>query len=73
MEVLIKFTRNPETVLKVYTTEALRKVIKVIAVTASKVKSSSAISSGIGGGQNQNQIVQEVINEELSNIANVEF
>ena len=42
MDVLTKFTGNPETVLKVYTAEALRKVIKVIALTASKVKSSSS-------------------------------
>ena len=35
MDVLSKFTGNPETVLKIYTAEALRKVIKVIAVTAS--------------------------------------
>ena len=47
MDVLSKFTGNPETVLKVYTAEALRKVIKVIAITASKVKSSSSqVSSG---------------------------
>ena len=38
MDVLSKFTGNSETVLKVYTAEALRQVIKVIAVTASKVK-----------------------------------
>ena len=47
MDVLSKFTGNPETVLKVYTAEALRKVIKVIAITASKVKSSSSqVNSG---------------------------
>ena len=47
MDVLSAFTGNPETVLKVYTAEALRKVIKVIAITASKVKSSSSqINSG---------------------------
>jgi len=46
MDVLSKFTGNPETVLKVYTAEALRKVIKVIAITASKVKSSSSQMSG---------------------------
>ena len=43
MDVLSKFTGNNETVLKVYTAEALRQVIKAIAVTASKVKSSSSI------------------------------
>lgn len=42
MNVLTKFTGSQETVLKVYTAEALRKVIKVIAITASKVKSSSS-------------------------------
>ena len=42
MDVLTKFTGNSETVLKVYSAEALRKVIKVIAITASKVKSNSS-------------------------------
>ena len=46
MDVLTAFTGNPETVLKVYTAEALRKVIKVIAITASKVKSSSSQTTG---------------------------
>ena len=72
MDVLVKFTGNPETVLKVYTAEALRQVIKVIAVTASKIKSQSAnISNQSNGGVNKNALVQ--INSELENIDDVEW
>ena len=74
MDVLSKFTGNPETVLKVYTAEALRKVIKVIAVTASKVKSNSA-SMGFGGtmGATNNEIAQNEIAEKLDDIEDVEW
>ena len=72
MDVLKKFTGNPETVLKVYTAEALRKVIKVIAITASKVKSSSATASQ-GSTVNQNEIAQTEINDSLEQIENVEW
>ena len=74
MDVLNKFTGNPETVLKVYTAEALRKVIKVIAVTASKVKSNSG-STGFAtatGGTN-NQVAQQEITERLEEVADVEW
>lgn len=71
MDVLRKFTGNPETVLKVYTAEALRKVIKVIAVTASKVKSNSA-TSGIGGMTN-NEVAQVAIADNLDEIQGVEW
>ena len=69
-----KFTGNPETVLKVYTAEALRKVIKVIAVTASKVKSSSA-SMGVGNaaGATNNEIAKNEIAEKLDDIKDVEW
>lgn len=74
MDVLTKFTGNPETVLKVYTAEALRKVIKVIAVTASKVKSNSA-SMGLGGtmGATNNQVAQNEIAEKLDDIEDVDW
>ena len=74
MDVLSKFTGNPETVLKVYTAEALRKVIKVIAVTASKVKSNSA-STGFGGsmGATNNEIAQNEIANKLEDIQDVEW
>ncbi|MBO5736301.1 MAG: VWA domain-containing protein [Clostridia bacterium] len=74
MDVLSKFTGNPETVLKVYTAEALRKVIKVIAVTASKVKSNSA-SMGFGGtmGATNNEIAKNEIAEKLEDIQDVEW
>lgn len=70
--VLGEFTGNSETVLKVYTAEALRKVIKVIAVTASKVKSSS---SQMKGGQvlSSNVVAEIEINKGLEEIANVEW
>ena len=71
-DVLKKFTGNSETVLKVYTAEALRKVIKVIAITASKVKSTSATSSQ-GASVNQNEIAKAQINESLEDIQNVEW
>jgi uncharacterized protein YegL len=75
MDVLTKFTGTPETVLKVYTAEALRKVIKVIAVTASKVKSnSSSIHSGNGGAVvDPNQVAQGEIAEKLEDIQDVEW
>lgn len=80
MDVLYKFTGNPETVLKVYTAEALRKVIKVIAVTASKVKSNSS-SAGVGrqnaGGAgavaDNNRLAQAEIAEKLEDIKDIEW
>ena len=74
MDILSKFTSNPETVLKVYTAEALRKVIKVIAVTASKVKSSSASAAmGAQGGINNNEIAKAEIATKLDDIQDVEW
>jgi hypothetical protein len=74
MDVLSKFTGNPETVLKVYTAEALRKVIKVIAVTASKVKSnSSTMGVGAGAGATNNDVARTEIAEKLDDIKDVEW
>ena len=74
MDVLSKFTGNPETVLKVYTAEALRKVIKVIAVTASKVKSNSSTTGvGPGAGATNNDIARTEIAEKLDDIEDVEW
>lgn len=74
MDVLTAFTGNSETVLKVYTAEALRKVIKVIAVTASKVKSNSASTSGVGGAVvDNNQVAQAQIADKLEEVADVEW
>jgi len=75
MDVLAKFTGNPETVLKVYSAEALRKVIKVIAVTASKVKSnSSSVSMGTGNPKiSTNGMAQEAIAEQLEDIKDAEW
>lgn len=75
MDVLRKFTGNSETVLKVYTAEALRKVIKVIAVTASKVKSNSASSNGGGNGviADNNKMAQVQIAEKLEEVTDIEW
>ena len=72
MDVLSKFTGNSETVLKVYTAEALRKVIKVIAVTASKVKSSATQTTSTGGVDKNEQAKQE-INKELQDVKDIEW
>ena len=72
MDVLSKFTGNNETVLKVYTAEALRQVIKVIAVTASKVKSSSSVING-SNLVNKEELAKQEINKGLEEISNVEW
>ena len=72
IDVLSKFTGNSETVLKVYTAEALRQVIKVIAVTASKVKSSSSIING-SNLVNKEELAKQEINKGLEEISNVEW
>lgn len=72
MDVLTKFTGNKETVLKVYTAEALRKVIKVIAVTASKVKSNtSTVDNQTTGNANEQAKVE--IAEKLEDVKDVEW
>ena len=73
MDVLNKFTGNPETVLKVYTAEALRKVIKVIAITASKIKSNSSSSSNVQGIVSTNDIAQQDIKDKLEEIPDIEW
>ena len=72
LDVLTAFTGNPETVLKVYTAEALRKVIKVIAVTASKVKSSS---SQVQNNKvlSTNEAAQVEINKGLEEVEDIEW
>ena len=72
LDVLTKFTGNPETVLRVYTAEALRKVIKVIAITASKVKSSSSQVSG-GTPVTRDEQAQQEIAKGLEDISDVEW
>lgn len=72
MDVLSQFTGNPETVLKVYTAEALRKVIKVIAITASKVKSGSSQMNGDRIVSKEEEARQE-INKGLEEITDVEW
>ena len=72
LEPLRVFTGNPETVLKVYTAEALRKVIKVIAVTASKVKSCSSMING-NNLVSQEEVAKLEINKGLEEISGVEW
>ncbi len=73
-DVLVKFTGNSETVLKVYTAEALRKVIQVIAVTASKIKSqSNSMSQQNNGVINVNTVAQGKIASQLDEVENVEW
>ena len=66
-DVLRAFTGNDSTVLRVYTAEALRKVIDVIAITASKVKSSSG-SADASGVKTNNQIAQAEIAKKLEEV-----
>ena len=73
MDVLSKFTGNPETVLKVYTAEALRKVIKVIAVTASKIKSSSSKVNTGNQTKTQDELAVEEIDKGLEEIEGIEW
>ncbi|MCR4660596.1 MAG: VWA domain-containing protein [Clostridia bacterium] len=73
MYVLSSFTGNPETVLKVYTAEALRKVIKVIAVTASKVKSSSSKVNTGTQAKTQDEVAIEEIDKGLEEIEDIEW
>ena len=73
MNVLTKFTGNPETVLKVYTAEALRRVINVIAVTSSKIKSNSSSATNMNNGLTNNQIAQNEIKSQLDDVEDVEW
>ena len=72
MDVLTSFTGNSETVLKVYTAEALRKVIKVIAITASTVKSGSSQMNG-GKIVSKEEEAKQEINKGLEEITDVEW
>lgn len=72
MDVLSKFTGNPETVLKVYTAEALRKVIKVIAITASKVKSSSSQING-EAPVSREELAKQEVEKGLEDVSGVEW
>ncbi|MCR5456945.1 MAG: VWA domain-containing protein [Clostridiales bacterium] len=74
MDVLNKFTGNSETVLKVYTAEALRKVIRVIAITASKVKSSSSMMNSATGDvkTREEEAIQEIATQ-LEEVRDIEW
>lgn len=72
-DVLAKFTGNPETVLKVYTAEALRKVIRVIAVTASKVKSTNSQMQTGGAPISQEQQAIAAVEKDLADVEGVQW
>jgi uncharacterized protein YegL len=69
MNVLSSFTGDSERVLKVYSAEALRKVIRVIMITASKVKSKMKTGAGIEGTANDQ--AQQEIKQNLSDLDGV--
>ena len=70
INILTKFTGNVETVLKVYTPESLRKIIKVIAVTASKVKSTNTMFAPKSneGVVDSNKLAIEAVKESLEDL-----
>lgn len=73
-DILSKFTGNPERVLTVYTAEALRKVINVIAVTSTQVRSSHTKSLNNNGNVqlvDPNQEADQQIKQELEDIQDV--
>jgi len=70
MQVLLAFTGSADRIIKVFTAEALKNVIQVIAVTASKVKSKSASISSVR--QTNNEIAETEIKAEIEKIEGVE-
>lgn len=71
LQVLEAFTGSNETILRVSSAESLRKVIKIVAVTASKVKSQSTNSDQTESGA-QNKVVQQEVQDQLAQIKGVE-
>ncbi len=67
MGVLKDFVGDNGDVIDCYSSSMLKNIIKIIVLTASKVKSSSAT---VGNGQviNQNQLVRQEINEALADV-----
>ena len=67
IDVLKDFVGNNGEVIDCYSANMLKNVIKIIVLTASKVKSSSAT---VGNGQvvNQNQMVRQEITDALANV-----
>ena len=70
-DVLLQFTKNEECILKVFSPQALRKAIQVIAITASKIKSRSASIHQMN--QTQNQQAENEISEALSEIDDLDI
>jgi len=73
INVLREFTGDIETVIKVFTAEALKQVIKVIAVTSSKVKSQSATVSNTTTSTGVNAVAKAEIKENLEELDDVEW
>jgi len=73
INVLREFTGDIETVIQVFTAEALKQVIKVIAVTSSKVKSQSATVSNATTPTGVNAVAKAEIKENLEELDDVEW
>ena len=65
IDVLRDFVKNNGDVVSVYDSSLLQKIIKIIVLTASKVKSTNSVISATPV-QSQNQVAQQVIAEALS-------
>ena len=74
MKVLQDFVGHNGDVISVYDSTMLQKIIKIIVLTASKVKSTnSAIGQGSKPAEEQNQVVQQAISEALEDADNWEW
>ncbi|MCR4660597.1 MAG: VWA domain-containing protein [Clostridia bacterium] len=72
LDVLKSFTGNNGDVIKCVDADTLKTIIKIIVITASKVKSTTSNVS-VSPLQNQNVEVKQIIQEELNDAANWEW
>ena len=71
-KVLKDFVGDNGGVVDCYSSTKLKDIIKIIVLTASKVKSSNATVSN-GQAVNQNQLVKQEINDALEDVDNLEW
>lgn len=64
MDVLARFTGNSEAVIKVQNIDALKQIIRIVAVTSSQIGSKS---SSAGDTSKQDQVIKDV-NQAVDNI-----
>jgi uncharacterized protein YegL len=62
-EILADFTGSPEAVVKVHTPDALKSLIKFVAVTSSQIGSQSQ-DAGASGGTKQDEMIEQIIDFE---------